>query len=68
MKVKLIVTTVLLLLVLVFIFQNAATVEIRLILWEFSISRSLLILMTFAIGLIVGWFLRAMYRISRSGQ
>lgn len=68
MKAKLITTIVLLFLVILFVIQNAATVEIRFFVWEASIPRSLLILLTLVAGIVVGWFLRAMYRISRTAQ
>lgn len=45
----------LLLLVLLFIVQNAAVVEIRFLLWKFSLSRSLMIFFVLAIGIAVGW-------------
>jgi putative membrane protein len=45
----------LLLLVLLFIVQNAAVVDIRFLLWTFSMSRSLMIFFVLAIGNAVGW-------------
>lgn len=66
MKTKLAITIVLLLFVLVFVVQNTATVEIRLLFWEAAIPRSLLILMTLLFGIVVGWSMRAMYRISKN--
>ena len=68
MKVKLMVTILLLFLVIVFMLQNAATVEIRLFVWEAVVPRSLLVFMMFSIGVVVGWFLRTMYRITRTAS
>jgi len=59
---------VLLLLVAVFSIQNAATVEIRLLFWQVGMPRALLIFLMLLIGAIIGWFARAMYRISRTGR
>lgn len=55
-NVKLIVGLVLLALLLVFIIQNAAIVELRFLFWKLSMSRSLVILFVLLIGLIIGWF------------
>ena len=68
MKARLITTLVLLLLVAVFSIQNAATVEIRLLFWQVGMPRALLIFLMLLIGAIIGWFARAMYRISRTGR
>ena len=65
MKSKLAVTVFLLILVIVFLIQNAAIVEIRFLFWNLAVPRSLLIVMLLLIGMIVGWFARAMYRVSR---
>jgi putative membrane protein len=45
----------LLLLVVLFIVQNVEVVEIRFLLWKFSMSRSLMIFFVLAIGIAVGW-------------
>lgn len=63
---KLAITMVLLLLVMVFAVQNAAVVEIRLLLWEVALPRSLLIFMMLLIGMVLGWFARSMFRILRA--
>lgn len=44
-------------LVLVFIYQNAAAVEIRFLIWEMAMSRSLLIFLVLAVGILTGWLL-----------
>lgn len=64
-KLKLLITVVLLTLVIVFMIQNAAVVEVRFLFWDAAIPRSILILMMLIIGIAVGWFVRAMYRLSR---
>jgi uncharacterized integral membrane protein len=48
--------------------QNAATVDIKLLVWDFAIPRSLLVFMMLTIGALIGWFTRAMYRLSRTGK
>lgn len=67
MKVKLITTVALLVFVIVFMVQNAAMVEIKILFWEIAISRALLIFMMLLLGVVIGWFLRTMYRLSRTG-
>lgn len=68
MKLRLALTLFLLLLVGIFMVQNAATVEIRFLSWQASMSRSLLIVLTLVVGIVIGWFTRAMYRIARTGS
>jgi uncharacterized integral membrane protein len=45
----------LLLLVVIFIVQNAAVVEIQFLFWKLSMSRSLMIFFVLAIGIVIGW-------------
>lgn len=66
MKLKLAITIFLLIFVIVFLIQNAAIVEIKFLFWNVAVPRSLLVVMLLLIGMIVGWFVRAMYRISRN--
>lgn len=66
MKWKLSITVILLFFVVVFIVQNAAIVEIKLLFWEIDMPRSLLVFMLLLIGVLIGWFTRAMYRLTRN--
>jgi len=66
MKLKLVTTLVLLLFVITFMVQNTAIVEIRLLFWVMDMPRSLLVFMLLIIGIVIGWFLRAMYRLTRT--
>ncbi len=43
----------------VFILQNTAVVDIRLLFWKVSMSRSLLILLIFSVGFGIGWLLHS---------
>jgi len=43
--------------VLIFVFQNMQTVEVKFLLWSITISRALMLLVTLAIGLIGGGLL-----------
>ena len=43
--------------ILLFIIQNVAVVEIQFLFWSIQMSRSLLIFFLLAIGIIIGWFL-----------
>jgi uncharacterized integral membrane protein len=40
--------------VLIFVFQNMQTIEVKFLVWTMSVSRALLLLITLAIGLIGG--------------
>ncbi|NNE59693.1 MAG: LapA family protein [Woeseia sp.] len=62
MRMKLVVTVILSLLAVVFILQNAAVVQIRFIIWEISMSRSLLVVLMVMIGALIGWFSHAIFR------
>lgn len=48
-------------LIVVFIAQNAAMVEISFLLWKSSLSSALLIFFTLLIGLVLGWFLHGYF-------
>ncbi len=63
MKTKLFIASGLILLVMIFAVQNAATVDIRLLFWDVAFPRSLLIFMMLLIGMVIGWFLRSVFRI-----
>ena len=63
---RLILTAVLVLLVVVFAFQNAQVVEVRFLFWGLALPRSLLILVVLVVGLAAGWFLRGAIRITRA--
>ncbi|MHB8773339.1 MAG: lipopolysaccharide assembly protein LapA domain-containing protein [Syntrophales bacterium] len=43
--------------ILIFVTQNVAAVEVTFLLWTISLSRALLIFFTLAIGILIGWFL-----------
>lgn len=45
----------LLLLVVIFIVQNASVVDIQFLFWKISMSRSLMIFFVLAIGVVIGW-------------
>ncbi len=55
MDAKLILSVVVAGLVVLFVIQNVGAVEIRFLFWSFSASGSLLFLLIFFIGAILGW-------------
>ena len=55
---KTIVFVILAVLILLFVVQNTQVVETRFLVWTISMSRSLLLLGTFIIGVIAGWLVR----------
>ena len=57
MRTKNIVIIVLAALFVIFIVQNTRIVEVQLLFWTVSMSRSLMLLATLLIGLIGGWLL-----------
>ena len=54
--IKLTIGLVLVVLLLIFIVQNAVVVELHFLFWTLSMSRSLMILFVLFIGLVAGWF------------
>lgn len=58
MNYKLVSILVLLSVVIVFIVQNTAVVEFRLLFWTLSMSRSLMLFVLLGLGIAIGWFLR----------
>lgn len=56
---KLILMLVLAGLSVLFIIQNVAVVEIQFLFWSIQMSRSLLMFLMLAIGVIIGWFLHS---------
>jgi uncharacterized integral membrane protein len=65
MKWQFVVTFGLFVFVMIFAVQNAADVDIKLLFWHVNFPRSLLIFMMLMIGMIIGWFARSLFRISR---
>jgi lipopolysaccharide assembly protein A len=59
MNIKLALILVLSGIVLVFVTQNVAAVEVTFFFWSISLSRALLIFFALAIGIIIGWFLHS---------
>ena len=57
MKIRFILIMALLLTVVFFTLQNTELVAVRFLLWEFQLSRALLIFLAFTVGVIVGLFM-----------
>ena len=55
---KTVIFVILAVLILLFVIQNTQVVETRFLVWTMSMSRSLLLLGTFIIGVIAGWLVR----------
>lgn len=65
MNVKLIASLAITCFVLLFLFQNADLVEIQILFWTISMSRSLLIFLLVGIGVLIGWLLNSYFSIKR---
>jgi putative membrane protein len=68
MNYKLIFNLVLVGLLVIFIVQNVAVVEIRFLFWKVSMSRSIMIFLVLALGIITGWMLRSRFGGSEKSQ
>ncbi|MBU1995230.1 DUF1049 domain-containing protein [bacterium] len=62
MNLKLISIGILFALIVLFIFQNVAMVEIQFLFWSAQIPRSLLMFLLLALGILIGWLLHAHYK------
>jgi uncharacterized integral membrane protein len=58
MNYRLIIGLILICLVVVFIVQNAAIVEIQVFFWTIAMSRVLLMVILLSVGILVGWLLK----------
>ncbi|MFA9460807.1 lipopolysaccharide assembly protein LapA domain-containing protein [Thiohalorhabdus sp. Cl-TMA] len=56
---KLLLALVLLILVLIFVLQNTTIVDINFLVWKFTLSRGLLVLIVLLVGMLIGWLGRA---------
>ncbi len=66
MNAKLLLVLVLLGAVVLFIIQNVAVVEIQFLFWSMQLSRSLLMFLVLAAGILIGWFMHAWLKHSRA--
>ena len=57
MSFKMILMTIISILFFIFLFQNLATVTVNFLVFEVSMPRSLLLIITLAIGLLIGIFM-----------
>ncbi|MFC1494728.1 lipopolysaccharide assembly protein LapA domain-containing protein [Thermodesulfobacteriota bacterium] len=58
MKTKIIAPLIIICIIVIFFIQNAATVEIELLFWTITMSRTLLMLLLLSVGVVAGWFLK----------
>jgi uncharacterized integral membrane protein len=68
MKFKLALMLVLSGLVIVFVAQNVAPVDIGFFYWRIEMSRALLILLALFVGFALGWFLHGYFEYRRSNR
>ena len=66
MKVKLVISIILLSVAFLFVYQNTDLVSIDFLAWSVDISLALLVLLAFVVGLTSGWLLNSYLRFSRN--
>ena len=66
MKVKLVISIILLSVAFLFVYQNTDLISIDFLAWSVDISLALLVLFAFAAGLTIGWLLNSFLRFSRN--
>ena len=66
MKVKLVISIILLSVAFLFVYQNTDLVSIDFLAWSVDISLALLVLFAFVAGLTIGWLLNSFLRFSRN--
>ena len=64
---KLVFSLILAGLVVLFLIQNTAVVEVRFMFWSMSMSRSLMIFFVFAFGILAGWLMHS-HLVCRPGK
>ncbi|HOP47492.1 MAG TPA: LapA family protein [Desulfobacteraceae bacterium] len=62
MNYKIVMILILALFAVLFIIQNVALVEVQFMFWSIQMSRSLLIFLLVAIGIIIGWFFHSFFK------
>ena len=65
MKIKLMTVLILIGLAVLFIIQNVTVVEVQFLFWSIQVSRSLLMFLLLACGIISGWFLHSFVNFRR---
>ena len=68
MSFKLILILVIVSLVVIFITQNVAAVDVTFLIWSISMSRALLIFFVLIIGFVLGWFLHGYLTYRKSSK
>ena len=61
MNYRLIASLVIICIIIIFILQNTAVVEINLLFWTIRMSRALLMFILLAVGVIAGWLLNSYF-------
>lgn len=62
MNYKIVLILILVFLAVLFIIQNVALVEVQFMFWSIQMSRSILMFLLVAIGIIIGWFLNSFFK------
>jgi len=65
---KLVFSLILAGLVVLFLVQNTAVVEVRFMFWAMAMSRALMIFLVFAFGILAGWLLHSHMVVCRPGK
>jgi len=66
MKVKLVISIILVSIAFLFVYQNTDLVSIDFLAWSVDVSLALLVFLAFAAGLASGWLLNSFLRFSRN--
>ena len=66
MKVKLVISIILVSIAFLFVYQNTDLVSIDFLAWSVDVSLALLVLLAFSAGLASGWLLNSFLRFSRN--
>jgi uncharacterized integral membrane protein len=68
MNIKLIFVLVFAGLAVLFIVQNVTVVEVKFLFWSVEVSRSLLMFLLLAVGIVIGWFLHGHFKYRKDLQ
>lgn len=66
MQAKKILIGILLFLLLLIIIQNLTVVEVKFLFWKMGVNLLLVILLSFLIGIVIGWLIKSLYSRQKS--
>ena len=67
-NIKMLVVLALVCLIAIFAIQNAEALEVRFLVWTFTLRRAVMLFVVLSIGIIIGWTWRSLSRSKNDGR